>query len=820
MKNYLFSALFALLFCLGGSGMAQTVVGLQFERSGTTAADVTIAVVDEAGVPIEGATATMTSSHEFKPTAASVQATVLCPNVNANTSPEISLTFTLSGLPANFSYDVMGMDIHAFNGAGNYQEPGDGVPRLWNILARQGNDAEQLTDFAQFTDIDIAAGVGTSGNVHQVWTLEGEKVAAGTTHVVQLVVEAGSENRGCFFGLSQITLGTTSETVEPEPEPEPEPNPGVEYKVYNLKWKNNTSSYITEEADGSLVIAPYDVTRRQFWEFIPTEKDNCYYLRNTATGRYIGSCNMTPSSASKVTTSETPVEYYVGATSATSGEIKGCFYLSSTDCADYDNEAAGPRALNKDGASSSIITWQAGTSRVGSYWTLYETTDLYEVRPFQPSDQVGQAKYIYTMTSLSGKALAPAADGAYTWLEQNGDEAQTWYFVGNSNATGYQIVNAKTHALLCKEGETNTLWSVFEAKGETPAYYFRPTAQRTTAGTALTVEGDSLVQFAQQRSAFVRANQIYNMPCGKVGARFIKELTVDGDVARPMHYPLTVIKYGKVTQNTVTKPSSWYTIFSADQASVWADFNLHITLSAAPAAGEEVFVYCDWNRDGIFETMQQVETARTMDIVVPLPADAKEGSTRMRIRYTDNGLQGAEDEVTGQIFDFVVNVLKEQAESFVMTAVPNDPLRGTVSVEQMSGYHTDCEVTATALGDASFVCWRDEHQVLSADETFKFVLDRNISLVAVFSPNTWHITDIDTAPVAQQNILLDIQESPVRIEVASDVKVHQLLLFNASGALVASAKGKVLTPGNIVPGSYIVKVVTEGKAQSVKAVLR
>ncbi len=52
-------------------------------------------------------------------------------------------------------------------------------------------------------------------------------------------------------------------------------------------------------------------TQQDFWELIPAGKTNCYYVRNTATGRYIGSCNMQPSSRSKVRMSDTPVEYYI-----------------------------------------------------------------------------------------------------------------------------------------------------------------------------------------------------------------------------------------------------------------------------------------------------------------------------------------------------------------------------------------------------------------------------------------------------------------------------------------------------------------------------
>ncbi len=65
--------------------------------------------------------------------------------------------------------------------------------------------------------------------------------------------------------------------------------------------------------------------------------------------------------------------------------------MSSTDCSGYDSETSGARCLNKDGASTSIITWTTGVSNVGSYWTLTESEDLYETRPFNPAEGCGKS---------------------------------------------------------------------------------------------------------------------------------------------------------------------------------------------------------------------------------------------------------------------------------------------------------------------------------------------------------------------------------------------------------------------------------------------
>ena len=83
-------------------------------------------------------------------------------------------------------------------------------------------------------------------------------------------------------------------------------------KFYTIAMKSNSSSYISEESDGTLVVTSYDVTKRIFWQFIPTSKANCYYIRNSASGNYIASCNVAQSRASIMKTSSTPVEYYIG----------------------------------------------------------------------------------------------------------------------------------------------------------------------------------------------------------------------------------------------------------------------------------------------------------------------------------------------------------------------------------------------------------------------------------------------------------------------------------------------------------------------------
>lgn len=783
------------------------------------------------GAAIAGATAVVRSNQAFKATANAITAGILCPNVNANASPNIVLTFEVSGLPDEWQFNTVGLNIHALNGGSNYQENGDGVVRQWNVDVKQGSSADALQGFATYTDIDIAAGVGSAGAVHKVWNATSENVVtAGNTLVVQLTITKGTTNNGCFFGLSGITLtndGNTEPAPEPEPEPEPdpEPNPGeTDYQCYTIKWKNNTSSYIAEEADGSLVIKDYDVAQRIFWEFIPTGNTHCYYIRNTATGRYISGCNLTPSSASKIKTGTTPVEYFVGATAATSGEIKGCHWFSSTDCTDYDNEAAGPRALNKDGASSSIITWQAGTSRVGSYWTLTATEDLYEVRPFAASAALGAPQFKYAVVSAQHptQALQMAEDGTLSWQPKQDAEAQAWYFVGEgNNAGGYLIANAKSHRTLSLPGEEVTHWNVLTANTEDLAYYFRPHASAKQEGTALVVSGDSLVQFKALRSDFARRNQVYELPCGTLGNRFVARATIDGEsVVRPMAYPLPKKSGTSVVASSATTPASWYTLYTSDKASLarGTAFDLMVQLNSAPITGQAVYVYADWNRDGVFETMEQLPIKTKMTATLQVPEEAVPGKTRLRVRLTSNGLTDAEDEVVGQILDFVVEVVESAPETFEVKVETNDPTRGTATVSSEAGTTT---VAAKALGNAAFVCWKEGNKLVSVKSEYAFQPTHSATLTAYFSPNTDETeVGIPGAPVAENNLLVEVVAGHKQIAVKTSAKVLRLLVFTADGAMVAQSQSATVNVAHLPVGTYIVKVVTDVADTAAKVMVK
>ena len=559
-------------------------------------------------------TATMASNVNWNSGGAMANRTeVLCPNRNTSqASGDNFITFTLSvsGLTAGQSFTAAKFTHIAVNSGGNLQPSNNTDVRHCNFtLTANGTEVASLTD----QNIWIPA-----GSSDKVITLEGTSFAADAegSLVIVLKISKGTSNNGCFYGLTKVEL--VGESIEPEPEPT------VMYtfsadKVYYITWKNTGANYITENRDKSLVVADKKNSKYQFWRLIPVEgKSHTYYIKNEVTGNYIGSCNKAPDSSSRVSTSADAQEYYIGAT-AGGGNIAGCHYFSSTDCANYSNESADPRALNKDGASSYIITWTAGLQdgsttnyKEGSYWKIVETTEEWQ---------------------------AP----------------------------------------------------------EPPAH---------------TTQTKNLV--------------VYFRPCGMVSNTYLTAAAIDG--VDPVSYAATA------------KPSSFHGPYSTDHGAVMpsSTFNVSITLNSNTDADLKANAYFDWNADGEFETAVPITLDGTTGTAsVTVPEDAVSGDTRMRIRINSNGLDRADDDVEGFVYDIPFAVVNGERKVLVEV---NGTNRGTATLSaNAESYAVGTQLTATATpkGNATFESWREGGVVVSRDAVYAFTVEnRNMTLKAYFTPNT------------------------------------------------------------------------------------
>ena len=812
LKSFILLLLAVLLFPVNRAG-ATNDLHLSFVRTGTDASTVKVKVVDEKGVAVPGATANVESSHKFRSTAGDVSKAILCPNVNGRERPTLKLTFDINHLPKDFRFNNIGLEVHALSAANRYVRNEDGHHRQFNVEARITTEpAPEPELFGSLKNIDIAAGVSTNGKVYRTWSIANEQTKEPGNQVkVELTITAGEKNEGCFFGLSGLVL-SLSDGEEPGPEPE------LTAGIYTIQWKNTSNLYMTETA-GHMEVAEYDVAQRMFWELIPATRKGCFYVRNTSNGHYMGSCHQVADASSIVKTVSEPVEYYIGRTASQNGAIEGCYYFSSIDCPNFDQESTGPLALNKDGQSQRVITWQAGSSRPGSYWKLEKSEDLYEIRPFMLSDAVGSPRYLYNITSSKGLALAMDGAGKLMWQQQNGKKSQNWYFVGNGNqGGGYVLVNAEGDQTLNSSSAPESRWYVLSnPKGM--GYLLRPYEKKNDAKANLSVEGDSIVYFYRIHSEFARNYQVYGLPCGTLGSQYVVRARIFGDMVKPMQYPLSLLNGGEMVLPEAPRPNSWYDFFTQDQATVVAGgtFNMSITLNTAPLEGQEGFLYLDWDQDGIFETFHQVNLQKETLVELTVPENVKAGKTRLRFRLTENGMTGAEDEVIGQTMDWVVNVVKEIPQHPTLKVEINDPNRGTVSCDTSND--RNCRVLAKAYGDAQFVCWREGRNILSLDEDYSFELTHPTTLVACFSPNTGDpVTGIeDNLSVSNHIVEVDAENQQIKVKTAE--QLVKVMVFTTTGRLVAESNQTVVNLNGMRDSVYIVKVFTDRSDKTVKILL-
>ena len=200
---------------------AQKQVRLTFNRAGGTAvSNVTVNVTDESGNAIDGVTATLQSIKQGTGTDADAATTdvalksggqldthseVLCANYNNNGLDRrfAEFTFKISGL-SDFSLNHSDLQIAAMNSGGNFQY--NNLPRKCDV--RVWGDEDKNTPIASIDGIvtDKNASNETKDNTID-WEIKASTTTPATTEQILVVrLAKSSDNKGCFFGLKQITL--------------------------------------------------------------------------------------------------------------------------------------------------------------------------------------------------------------------------------------------------------------------------------------------------------------------------------------------------------------------------------------------------------------------------------------------------------------------------------------------------------------------------------------------------------------------------------------------------------------------------------------
>ncbi len=204
---------------------AQKQVRLTFNRAGGTAVgNVTVKVTDESGNTIDGVTATLQSIKQgtgTEPDAATTDVAlksggqldthseILCANYNNNglDSRFAEFTFKISGL-SDFSLNHSDLQIAAMNSSGDFQY--NNLPRKCDV--RVWGDEYKSIRIASIDGIvtdknasEESKGIGKDNTTD--WEIKAYTTTPATTEQILVVrLAKSSDNKGCFFGLKQITL--------------------------------------------------------------------------------------------------------------------------------------------------------------------------------------------------------------------------------------------------------------------------------------------------------------------------------------------------------------------------------------------------------------------------------------------------------------------------------------------------------------------------------------------------------------------------------------------------------------------------------------
>lgn len=200
---------------------AQKQVRLTFNRAGGTAvSNVTVNVTDESGNAINGVTATLQSIKQGTGTDAGATATnvalkrgnqldahteILCADYNNNglDSRFAEFTFKISGLN-DFSLNHSDLQIAALNKGGNFQY--DKGSRKCDVRVWNNEDKSTLIASIDGIVTDKNASNETKDNTIE-WEIKANTTTPATTEQILVVrLAKSSDNKGCFFGLKQITL--------------------------------------------------------------------------------------------------------------------------------------------------------------------------------------------------------------------------------------------------------------------------------------------------------------------------------------------------------------------------------------------------------------------------------------------------------------------------------------------------------------------------------------------------------------------------------------------------------------------------------------
>lgn len=233
-------------------------------------------------------------------------------------------------------------------------------------------------------------------------------------------------------------------------------------KVYVIHRNNDSNSYIYENGS-KLHAAPKTNTNKQYWQFVPTEKANCYYIQNVTSKRYVQS-SKTPGVSQQIKVGNTPVEFEIRPnTNDGAGALKGYYYLCSTDQT-IDNTQDGTLGLNYASAQGQVVAFHIRYNRGNSYWDIQESAYDYEA----PAP-IERSEYCKSL----GIYVLPCGDKGAAYLKslsitgENGNVTNALNYTASAQPSNYYNM-VRTDSAEVIKGKTFIL--KYEAEGMTSDY--------------------------------------------------------------------------------------------------------------------------------------------------------------------------------------------------------------------------------------------------------------------------------------------------------------------------------------------------------------
>ena len=190
-------------------------------------------------------------------------------------------------------------------------------------------------------------------------------------------------------------------------------------QYYTIANRNDLSLYVKDT--GVDVIQMGDFDDACYWQFIATDNDGCYYLRNKKTGRYAQQCSS--STEVNVTMGDTPVEYRVKECAVEGTDMFG---FTSTNLSNTDF-TSGCVGWNWKGDNTVQTFAAAAGTNHRSFWKLTLVT---------PPMTVSTDK-VYVMSNRNDNNVYIKDNGGNELAMGDLDNASLWQFEDAGSGTFY-----------------------------------------------------------------------------------------------------------------------------------------------------------------------------------------------------------------------------------------------------------------------------------------------------------------------------------------------------------------------------------------------